>query len=416
MFGRSRGRRQAATPRFRSFRRRVFLALLAVALVPTVAALAGGTLLLREIGSSTGTLGPWDAVASSGRELIETARAAAPGDTAVERAAERHGETLSASVRQSRLYSIVTERIVALLPWGAILGALLLGALAAWTAGLLSRSFASPIRELVGWTERIAKGEPLPPRGASPGGTAEFDHLRRSLRTMADDLAAARAREVEGARLRAWTEIARRVAHELKNPLTPMRLSAAALASSEDRRTRDTADLLLQEIGRLDEIARTFAQFGRLPEGPAADVDLAELAHTVATRHDGKPTPVRVVVDAGTPMIVGHHGMLDRALGNLVVNAQEAIGESASASVEIRVGPSEGGARIVVVDDGPGIPSHILETLWDPEVTTKRRGTGLGLALVKQAVEAHGGSVSAENVASGGCRFTITLPREAPTR
>ncbi len=407
-------------PRIRSFRRRVFLAVLAVALVPTIAALAGGTLLLREIGSSTGTLGPWDTVASSGRELIDAARDAAPNDSAVAASAARHGEALSASVRQSRLYTLVTERVISLLPLAALAAAVLLGGLAAWTAGSLSRSFSEPIRELVGWTERIARSEPLPPREASPDSIAEFGRLRSSLRTMAQQLEHARAREVEGARLRAWTEMARRVAHELKNPLTPMRMSASALVRSDDADSRAAGELLLEEIGRLDEMARTFAQFGRMPEGPAAQVDLGELAQSVARRHDGTPAPVRVSVASGTPMVLGHHDTLARALGNLVVNAQESLeawGEEhvrPAGAVEIRVEPCARGARIVVEDDGPGIPTEILETVWHPDVTTKRRGTGLGLALVRQAVEAHGGTADAGNRAEGGARFTIELPLEPP--
>lgn len=400
--------------RIRSFRRRVFLAILAVALVPTVLALAGGTLLLREVGSSTGTLGPWDAVASSGRALMDAAREAAPGDPVVEEAARRHGEALSSSVRQSRLYTVVTERVVSLLPLAALVAALILAGLAAWTAGALSRSFSEPIGELVGWTSRISRGEPLPSAPDEGHATAEFDTLRRALRTMASDLQAARDREVEGARLRAWTEMARRVAHELKNPLTPMRMSAGTLARSEDPRARAAAGQLMEEVARLDDMARTFAQFGRMPEGPAAPVDLGEILQGLVARHDGNPVRVRLRLDPGVPLVPGHHDVLARALRNLVVNAQEAVQEAGGGGVEVHLGATPRGVRIRVSDDGPGIPPELLDRIWLPDVTTKRLGTGLGLALVQQAVEAHGGRVWAENVEPRGASFVMELPEGDP--
>jgi signal transduction histidine kinase len=399
-------------PRIRSFRRRIFLAILAVALIPTGIALVGGTLLLREIGSGTGTLGPWDAVASSGGALIDAAQAAAPDDPIVREAARRHGEALTSSVRQSRLYTVVAARTVALLPAAALLSAVVLAALAAWAAQALSRSFAAPIAELVGWSDRIARGQALPaPSGG--GGAAEFDTLRSSLRAMAAELGRGRERELEAARLRAWTEMARRVAHELKNPLTPMRMSAAALARSDDAGTREAAGIMLEEVARLDEMARTFAQFGRMPEGPAAPVDLVEMARAVVRRHDGQPVPVSLRVAGSIPSVLGHHDALARALGNLVVNGQEAVQEAGGGRVEIRITTADGDATIVVVDDGPGIPAEVLDRVWLPNVTTKRKGTGLGLALVRQAVEAHGGQVHASNRKGGGAEFTLVLPTHA---
>ncbi len=386
--------------------------ILAVALVPIGVALAGGTLLLREIGSSTGTLGPWEEVARSGRQLIDAATAAAPGDSTVAGAARRHGEALSASVRQSRLYTVVTARIVTLLPLGALLGSIILAALAAWAAGGLSRWVSRPIAELVDWTGRIARREPLPPEPGGGAGVTEFDALRGALRGMARELEEARRQELESARLRAWTEMARRVAHELKNPLTPMRMSASALARSDDTRVRETAEMLLEEVSRLEEMARTFAQFGRLPEGPTAPVDLVELLEALAERHDGKPVPVRLLVPAPLPMVSGHHELLSRVFRNLVVNAQEAASEGGGTAVEVRVEARDGHVRVTVSDDGPGIPPELLERIWLPDVTTKRKGTGLGLPMVRQAVTAHGGRVEASNRPGGGAEFVVTLPVE----
>ena len=133
------------------------------------------------------------------------------------------------------------------------------------------------------WTELIARGRPLP-EGPPRRGAPEFETLRRRMRKMASALAAARERELEAERLEAFRETARRVAHELKNPLTPIRLAVASLrrATGGDTRLNEYIEVLETESRRLELMARSFAQFGTLPEGTAADVDLVELARAVA--------------------------------------------------------------------------------------------------------------------------------------
>jgi nitrogen fixation/metabolism regulation signal transduction histidine kinase len=397
--------------RITSFRSRVFAALLAVAVVPTAIALTAGVLALRQVGSTVGTLGAWDAVAGSGRVLAEAARTAAPGDTLIERVAVEHTEALSASVRQSRVYAVVIDGAVRLLPWAALLAILFLSGLSAWVARRLASNFSAPIQELVGWTETIAAGEPLPPQKGRETGVREYRVLRRALRAGASQLDAARKQQVESARLRAWTEMARRVAHEIKNPLTPMRMSAATLARSPDREVREAAEILLEEVARLDEMARTFTRFGRPPEGPPAEVDLVELARGVVNGYQTGEVPVQLRTRALTPRVNGHHDILGQALRNLVVNAVEAVSEGGGSEVIVRVEPYGTGARLSVQDDGPGIPTDLLDRIWLPNVTTRHRGSGLGLAMVRRAAEIHGGSAVALNRIEGGAEFEIRLPR-----
>ena len=405
----------------RSFRQRIFLATLLVALVPTALSVTVATLVVRELGSTVGTLGPWDAVAISGRELIEAARSAEPSDSIVSRAADAHGEALSQSLRWSRLWTLVNDRFLALLPWMALLTASAVALLSFWTARKFSRGFSGPIQELVDWTGRIARHEPLPDPGPSDSrDVVEFKSLRTSLRTMATELDAARQREIDSARLQAWTEMARRVAHELKNPLTPMRLAATTLARGADPAHAETGRLLLEEIDRLDEMARAFSQFGRMPEGPMSEIDMAELLGALATRH-GATGDAAVEVDAaeGLPTVTGHYEVLARAFRNLIVNAMEAIDADPRSwdprphgpTVRLIVDRVPGGVRTRVRDTGQGIPEAILTSLWEPDVTTKRRGTGLGLAIVRQAVDAHGGTVAARNLPGGtGAEFEVVLP------
>lgn len=399
--------------RARSFRRNVFKTVLLVTLVPALGALLAITLLLRGMGTGTGTLGPWDAVAESGRGLIEQARLSAPDDPAVEELARRHQEALTASVQQSRLYAFVTDRALRLLPWAALLAGLALAGLSAWAARAVARRLHAPIGELVDWTQRIGRGEPLPPTEGVERPMEEFRVLGDALRSMERSLADARDQELEAARIRAWSDLARRVAHELKNPLTPIRMGATALARNREAAVAETGEMILAEVQRLDDMARDFSRFGKPPSGPPAPVDLGELIRILVGRHappQGTPPRIEVEVSPGTPLIQGHHDALSRALLNLLVNALEALDDQPDGVVRIVARAVPGGAEVTLEDNGPGIPEELREAVWSPEVTTRRRGSGLGLALVRQTVQAHGGTIELEPAPGRGTRFRITLP------
>jgi nitrogen fixation/metabolism regulation signal transduction histidine kinase len=395
----------------RTVRRRTFLAILVVALIPAAAALLAGTYLLTGVGASTGTLGPWDAVATSGEALVEAAARAAPGDSALLRAAEAHEVALSASVRRSRLWSYVAERSLRVLPLVAAGSVLLLAVAASAAAGRLSRSFSRPVQQLVGWTGRIARGEALPDVSTDPSDeVVEFAQLRQALRDMAAQLADGRRRELEAARLRAWTDMARRVAHDIKNPLTPMQLAARTLAGSDEPRVASAASLLLEEIARLDDMARSLAQLGRLPESPPAPVDLDELLRKLAARHGTGSVPIHVVARDAPALVLGHHDLLERVFRNILVNAVEASEPRGGGAVDVRLAQQNGHVQVTIRDHGPGLPEQLLDSIWLPDVTTKRHGTGLGLAIVRQGVEAHTGEVRARNADGGGAEFEVLLP------
>jgi signal transduction histidine kinase len=400
--------------RIRSFRGRVFAALMLVAVVPGAILIGGGVLALRGVGATTGTLGPWDAVAESGQRLIDAATAAAPDDSALAERAREHGDALSASVRQSRVWGVLSDRVLELLPVAALLGLATLAGISAWVARSLARSLSAPVGELVGWTALIARGKPLPPPEETTSTSREFRALREALRGMARSLEDARRRELESAQLRAWTEMARRVSHELKNPLTPMRMSAAALARSGDPAVREPAEILLEEVARLDEMARTFSQFGRPPEGPTAPVDLEELLERVVNRYRQGEVPVGLRVRGPVPRVEGHHDMIERAVRNLLENAVEAVREGGGTRVGVILEGARNEARVEVSDDGPGVPEDLLEEIWLPDVTTRHRGTGLGLALVRRTAEIHGGEAVVQAPPEGGARFRLVLPVEGP--
>ncbi|MGH7483516.1 MAG: hypothetical protein ACRELV_15300, partial [Longimicrobiales bacterium] len=210
-------------PTSRRLERRLFGWLFAASLLPALAILlvavwAGGRAL-----EATGSLGPWESVASSGRALFERIDAqeeAVPAD--VRRAADSHRERVSASLSLARRWSFLGSRAAAALPVLVLVLVAVLAGLALVASRRIARGLTRPIQELVGWAEALGREEALPPIGPDEGRSVrEVVVLRRALRRAADDREAARRRALEAERTRAWGEMARRVAHEMKNPLTP---------------------------------------------------------------------------------------------------------------------------------------------------------------------------------------------------
>jgi len=395
-------------PPRRSFERRLRDALLLFSLVPSLLLLGAGTYLLYETVAGTGSRGAWERVASSGRALVQ--RAESSGDPQLAQGARRHREALSGSLVQARRWDYLVRRSLVVLP----LLALLLGGALVWlavrAARRMARGLSRPVAELVGWAERIGRGEPLPP--APPGeeeAAGEFGTLRDAFRRMESELAAARARELETERMRSWVAMARGVAHELKNPLTPLRLAVRTLQGRPDvASAREALEVIAAESDRLEELARSFAQFGRLPEGPTSEIDLREMLDYLVRTHLPPEVNARVRAPVDLPRVRGHHDALARAFANLLLNAADAVGGSGSVTVVLRsIGEA---VEVRVTDTGPGIPAEHLERIWDPDFTTKSRGTGLGLALVRQTIQGHGGRVEARNRPEGGAELRVLLP------
>jgi two-component system, NtrC family, nitrogen regulation sensor histidine kinase NtrY len=235
--------------------------------------------------------------------------------------------------------------------------------------------------------------------------------LRRSFREMAEELEGSRARALEAAGIRAAVSLARGVAHELKNALTPLRLAVRALRtrSPTDPDHREALAIVDQESERLETLARAFSQFGKAPEGTPSQVDLVELLEYLTRTH--LPPQVRGVVhaDGGRCRVEGYYDALSRAFANVIINAVEALGEEGG-DLQVTLLDRSGTVQVRIADSGPGIPPERLESVWDPDFTTKTRGTGLGLALVRQTIHAHSGTVNAANRSVGGAEITIILP------
>jgi signal transduction histidine kinase len=395
------------------FRGRLFAILLAFALVPSiliaVAWNATGSFVLPLVSGTAA----WDSVAATGERAMTAVRGADLTDEQ-RRALDAHERVLRSSVVNSRQADFVFRQGAKMLAVMTLLAVLVLGVVASRVAGHLSRNLSRPLRELVGWTERIGRSEPLPttpPRRGAP----EFEVLRRSMREMAGELEIGRARAVEAERSAALRESARQVAHELKNPLTPIRFAVERLRREASPELAETVEVLATESQRLEELARSFAQFGRLPEGPRAEVDVGELARYTARATIPPNVDVHVDVADDVPMISAHHDALARALSNVMLNAVDACKDGGAVGVRVRRTAHAGhdAVEIAVADTGCGISPERLSRIWDPYVTSKPGGTGLGLAIARQAVLAHHGTVSAESRLGGGTEIRFVLPVEA---
>jgi signal transduction histidine kinase len=391
------------------FRRRIFVVLVAMTAVPTMLAVAGWMLSVNAFAPAAGARASLEIVVGTAVELRATLDTARLSDAERE-VLERHLAEISRSVSLARRAEVFARYYRA---GFAVAVALLAGVVlfaAIRLAGHLSRQLSRPIDELVGWTRLIREHAPLP-AGPVKRGAPEFAALRLALREMADGLATGRDRELEAERLRAFREIARRVAHEIKNPLTAMRIAVDQLGRTPappDSRTAIAIDVLVAETDRLERLAREFSDLGRLPEGPPSDVDLVELLEELGRSSVPPEVAVRVRHDGGRS-VRGHYEPLRRAFANLLRNSAEAMEGRGRIDVTVSGGPD--GTRVVIADHGPGVPADLRERVFDPYVTSKSEGTGLGLALVRQTVEAHRGVISLSETDGGGATFTITLPR-----
>jgi len=391
------------------FRRRIFVILVVMTAVPTVLAVAGWVLSVRRLLPAAGARASTERVATTARTLIEGVDTLHL--TMRERALLRdHLTEVSASVSLARRAETFLRYYTA----GFAVVILLLGATVLYAAvnlaGHLSRQLSRPIDELVGWTQLIRRREPLP-GGPPTRGAPEFEALRQALRELAAALVAARARELEAERLRAFREVARRVAHEIKNPLTSMRIAVDQLERADgrsDARTDTAIQVLAAETDRLERLAKEFSEFGRLPEGPQSEVDLVELLAELG--RTGVPEGVQVNVDAngGPHGLLGHYEPLRRAFANLYRNASEAM--KGRGAIDVTVTGDGAGLAVTIADHGPGIPAELRQRVFEPYFTTKDDGTGLGLALVRVTLEAHRGTISVGETPGGGATFSIVFP------
>jgi two-component system, NtrC family, nitrogen regulation sensor histidine kinase NtrY len=332
------------------------------------------------------------------------------------------------TVAISRTGMVEAQQHIRAIAYGVASGGILLSiAFSLWIAARVSR----PIEQLARAAEQVASGDweaQVPERGRD-----EVSVLARSFNHMTKELVTQRDQLVQSERVAAWRELARRLAHELKNPLFPLQLTVENMVRARevspgefDEVFREGTHTLTMEIANLKTIIGRFSDFSKMPKPEPERIDAKEIITRVRSLYDTRTSPnarpdaspdtsqdakIHFAVEvADAPMaLMADPEQLHGALSNLVLNAIDAMPDGGTLTLSAK--PIGDKVEFRVADTGCGLTPEECNRLFTPYYTTKQHGTGLGLAIVQSVVADHAGTISVENPAGGGAAFIITLPR-----
>jgi signal transduction histidine kinase len=283
---------------------------------------------------------------------------------------------------------------------------------------LLSRGLARPVRALAEQAQRVIHGDPNP---VVASGARELVEAAEAFNRAIADLVALRKRLAVTERIAARREIARRVAHEIKNPLLPIRASVETLRRLRARNDPAFDDYfdeatrtVLDEVARISNIVSEFTRFARLPAPQPAPFNAEEAVRGVVSLHAAAGAPIDFEAEP-CPELNADRDQVVQVVTNLVQNAQQALAGRANGRVQVRLGREQDKLVLRVTDNGPGIAAEMRGRLFEPYATTKAEGTGLGLAIVERIVVEHGGEITAGDAPGGGASFVVKLPLSGPT-
>ena len=357
-------------------------------------------------------------------KLTQAEVALLSGKTEVARAGEVQAPTvarvlpLGEDITVRLVFSRAAEREATL---GVLRSFLLLAGLGLGFAVLLgllmARRITQPVEALTEGVRRVGQGEMN--ERVEVKTTGEVGELVRTFNRMTTELRSTTERLVASERVAAWQEVARRLAHEIKNPLTPIRMSIETLVAVQDAGDarfpaifKQSAGVILEEVDRLRRIVDEFSQFARLPKPQLEPVDLGELAKNVLSLYATPPEGIEVHSDVQPGVVArADRDQLTQVLVNLVKNAEEAMAKGGG-TVHVRVRGTEREAQVEVQDSGPGIPPEHRARIFEPYFTTKEGGTGLGLAIAARILQEHGGKLDVGGEPGQGACFTLSLPRK----
>ncbi len=285
---------------------------------------------------------------------------------------------------------------------------------------LVARRMTRDLDRLVVGAQAAARGD-LEHRVAASS-KDEVGEVAAAFNLMMEDLRTAKERAVVAERIAAWQEVARRLAHEVKNPLTPIQMAMETLRKtwskkhpSFDEVFEESTATVLEEADRLKRIVSEFSEFARMPKPTFGATDIGDVVSSALALYQGAVPVERKLAD-GLPSIEADRGQITQVLLNLLENARDALSTRPDAEggrilVTTRKGDAGDRIEITVEDNGPGVPADIKDRMFTPYFTTKGPGgTGLGLAIVHRIVSDHGGRVVVGDAAGGGARFAIELP------
>ncbi|MFZ1809799.1 MAG: ATP-binding protein [Candidatus Nitrotoga sp.] len=223
---------------------------------------------------------------------------------------------------------------------------------------------------------------------------------------------------LQAERQAAWGEVARRLAHEIKNPLTPIQLSAerlqhklsAKLDGSDAQLLQRATQTIVSQVAAMKNMVTEFADYARAPAPKLVALDMHQLLREVLGLYEASSSPIILRLNAAQAWVKGDATRLRQVIHNLLQNSYDALQNVAQREIIVSTAEEGGALKLCVQDNGCGFPEHLLARAFEPYRTTKPKGTGLGLAIVKKIVEEHGGSIVIENIAAGGTRVSVTLP------
>ena len=289
-------------------------------------------------------------------------------------------------------------------------------------AALLARGLSRPLSGLADEARKVARGEAKP---IAIRGSGEVAELGTAFNTMLEDLGATRRRLAATNRVAAWREVARRVAHEVKNPLAPIRTTVETLRRLRARNDPAFDDYfdeatrtVLDEVHRISNIVTEFTRFARLPPPRPTQVDLVELCRSVVTLHEAHAEGIHLSLDTRGKArnLLVDRDQIVQVVTNLVQNAIDALEERKSGTVKVLVDfTDKDRATISVLDDGPGVSPEMAPRLFEPYATSKAKGTGLGLAIAQRIAIEHGGELAYHRPPGGvGAEFRLVLSADGP--
>jgi len=248
----------------------------------------------------------------------------------------------------------------------------------------------------------LMRGTRLPP-GSGAGYVVVFDDISHLL---------------QAERQAAWGEVARRLAHEIKNPLTPIQLSAERLQHKLSNKLdeggakllRHATQTIVSQVAAMKNMVNDFANYARGPALKLSHLDVHKLIKEVLGLYEANITPIVLSLEAVKCEVNGDATRLRQVIHNLLQNAQDALQGIRQPQITLHTETQDGEILLYVEDNGAGFSESVLSSAFEPYMTTKTKGTGLGLAIVKKIVEEHGGHIAIENKPAGGARVSIVLP------
>jgi nitrogen fixation/metabolism regulation signal transduction histidine kinase len=224
---------------------------------------------------------------------------------------------------------------------------------------------------------------------------------------------------LQAERQAAWGEVARRLAHEIKNPLTPIQLSAerlqhklsAKLDEKDAQLLERATQTIVSQVAAMKNMVTDFADYARAPAAKMIKLDIHQLVNEVMGLYEANSIPITLSLEANRTLVAGDATRLRQVVHNLLQNAHDALQQIDQRQIILStLNTPEGMLKLTIADNGCGFPEQLLARAFEPYMTTKPKGTGLGLPIVKKIVEEHGGKISIDNQAQGGTCVSILLP------